>query len=91
MPRYLIERHLPGASLLSVEELRALARTTQEAVDSLGVPYTWVTSLVAGDRIYDVHEAEDEEAVVEQTRRGGFPAAVVSVVSHEFGPQVTGA
>ena len=91
MPRYLIQRHLPGASRLTDEELRVIARTCQEAVESLGVPYTWVTSYVAGDTIYDVHEAEDEEAVVEQTRRGGFPAAVVSVVSHEFGPQVAGA
>jgi hypothetical protein len=86
MPRYLIQRYLPGASRLTDDEVGAIALTCQEAVESLGVPYTWVTSYVAGDTIYDVHEAEDEEAVVEQARRGGFPGAVVMELTREFGP-----
>ena len=56
------------------------------AVDSLGVDYTWVTSYVAGDKIYCVHEAEDEETIREHARRGGFPAKSVSVLANEFGP-----
>ena len=51
-----------------------------------GVPYTWVTSYVAGDKIYCVHEADDAEAIREHARRGGFPADVVSVIANEFGP-----
>ena len=54
---------------------------------SLGVPYTWVTSFVAGDKIYCLHEAEDASVILEHARRGGFPANVVSVVANEFGPQ----
>ena len=46
-------------------------------VASLGVPYRWITSYVAGDKIYCIHEADDEEAIREHARRGGFPADVV--------------
>ena len=52
MPRYLIERDLPGAANLTTEDLAKIARTSNDAVASLGVPYTWVTSYVAGDKIY---------------------------------------
>jgi len=54
-------------------------------VSSLGVPYRWVTSYVAGDKIYCVHEADDTETIREHARRGGFPADTVSVVANEFG------
>ncbi len=86
MPRYLIERQTYGAHDLTHDELAGLARTWNEAVGSLGVPYTWVTSYVAGDKIYCVHEAEDDEAVREHARRIGFTASVVTEVTHEFGP-----
>ena len=85
MTRFLIEREIPGAGDLTLAEVAAIARTSNEAVASLGVPYTWVTSYVAGDKIYCVHEAEDVETILEHARRGGFPADVVSVVAHEFG------
>ena len=85
MKRFLIEREVPGASSMTADDLREIARTSNAAVDSLGVPYTWVTSYVAGDKIYCVHEAEDEETIREHARRGGFPANSVSVVANEFG------
>ena len=50
------------------------------------MPYTWVTSYVAGDKIYCVHEADEAEAILEHARRGGFPANLVSEVVSEFGP-----
>jgi hypothetical protein len=56
-------------------------------VDGLGVPYRWVTSYVAGDKIYCVHETDDAETIREHARRGGFPADVVSVVSAQIGPE----
>ena len=86
MPRFLIERHIPGASELTEEQLAGIACTSNAAVDSLGVPYRWVTSYVAGDKIYCVHEADDEETIREHARRGGFPADVVVTMAHEFGP-----
>jgi hypothetical protein len=84
--RYLIERNIKGASELSHADLVEIARTSCKAVASLGVPYKWINSYVAGDKIYCLHEAEDAETIVEHARRGGFPADVVSVVASEFGP-----
>ena len=87
MKKYMIEREIPGASRLTPDELASIAKASNEVVASLGVPYTWVNSYVAGDKIYCVHEAADEETIREHARRGGFPANVVSVVANEFGPQ----
>ena len=86
MPRFLIEREIPNAKDLTPEQLSGIARTSNDAVDSLGVPYTWVTSYVAGDKIYCLHETDDAETILEHARRGGFPANTVSVVANEFGP-----
>jgi selenophosphate synthetase-related protein len=86
MKRFLIEREIPGASDLTLAQLAEIAATSNAALDSLGVPYTWVTSYVAGDKIYCVHEAEDVETILEHARRGGFPADTVSEVVSEFGP-----
>ncbi|CAO5248676.1 DUF4242 domain-containing protein [Frankia sp. AgKG'84/4] len=87
MPRFVIEREIPGAGNLSQEELAEIARTSNEAVASLGVPYTWVNSYVTGDKIYCVHEADDAETILEHARRGGFPANSVAAVATEFGPR----
>lgn len=87
MPRFIIEREIPGASDLTLEQLAEIARTSNNAVDSLGVPYNWVNSYVAGDKVYCVHEAEDAETIREHARRGGFPANKVTMVANEFGPQ----
>jgi hypothetical protein len=86
MQRFIIERNIEGAADLSAEQLAEIAKTSNSAVDSLGVPYNWVNSFVAGDKIYCVHEAEDAETILEHARRGGFPADVVSPVANEFGP-----
>jgi len=86
MPRFVIERDIPGAGNLTQEELATIAQTSRDAVASLGVPYTWVNSYVTDDRIYCVHEADDAESILEHARRGGFPANRVSVVANEFGP-----
>jgi len=87
MQRFIIEREIPGASELTPAQLADIAKTSNEAVASLGVPYTWVNSYVAGDKVYCVHEAEDADTILEHARRGGFPANLVSPVANEFGPQ----
>ena len=87
MKRFIIEREIPGAGQLTEEQLAEISRTSNAAVDSLGVPYRWITSYVTGDKVYCVHEADDEETIREHARRGGFPANSVVVVANEFGPQ----
>jgi len=86
MQRFIIEREIPGASELSASDLAGIASASNAVVDGLGQPYTWVTSYVAGDKVYCVHEAESADVVLEHARRGGFPANTVSLVANEFGP-----
>jgi Protein of unknown function (DUF4242) len=87
MKRFIIEREIPGASELTKAELAEISRKSNIAIASLGVPYRWVISYIAGDKIYCVHEADDDDVIREQSRRGGFPVNAVSVVANEFGPQ----
>ncbi len=90
MKRFIIEREIPGAGELTEAQLAEIAVTSNAVVDTLGVPYRWITSYAAGDKVYCVHEAEDAETIREHARRGGFPADVVAVVANEFGPETAG-
>jgi hypothetical protein len=90
MKRYIIEREIPNAGDLSQAQLAEVAAKSNDVVAGLGVPYRWITSYVAGDKIYCVHEAENDEAIREHARRGGFPANSITVVANEFGPQTAG-
>lgn len=87
MAQFIIEREIPGASMLNREELASIAATSNEVVASLGVPYTWVRSYVAGDKFYCVHETDQVETVREHARRGGFPADMVVEVAALIGPE----
>lgn len=87
MKRFIIEREIPGVGDFSAAELADITRKSDTAMASLGVPYRWVTSYVAGDKIYCVHEAADEGVVSEHSRRGGLPVSSVTVVSRQLGPQ----
>ncbi|MBB3441315.1 DUF4242 domain-containing protein [Sinorhizobium sp. B11] len=87
MPRYLIERNIPGASKLTSEDLCNISAKSNQVVEGLDRPYTWITSYVAGDKIYCVHEADSAETVYRHAREGGFPADLVSEIASEFGPQ----
>ncbi|GAA4929769.1 uncharacterized protein DUF4242 [Actinomycetospora succinea] len=86
MATFLIERTIPGASDLSSEQLAEIATTSNDVVDSLGVPYTWSHSYVAGDKFYCVHQTDDADSVREHARRGGFPADLVVEVAATIGP-----
>src|SRR5262245_9347310 len=87
MPTFLIEREIPGAATLTHEELADITAKSNDVVAGLDVPYRWITSYVAGDKLYCVHEADDVQAIYEHAKRGGFPADVVSEVANEIGPR----
>ena len=91
MTTFVIERTIPGASQLTSDQLRDIARTSNEVVDGLGVAYTWQRSYVAGDKIYCLHETDDAETVREHARRGQFPADLVVEVAAEIGPETADA
>jgi hypothetical protein len=86
MPQFIIERNIPGASTLSAEELADISSTSNRVVSELGVPYTWITSYVAGDKIYCVHEADDAATILEHARCGGFPVDSVIEIAATIGP-----
>jgi Nickel responsive protein SCO4226-like len=85
MKTFIIEREIPGAAGLTHDELRGITKTSNTAVASLGKPYTWLHSYVAGDKVYCVHQAEDAEVIREHARAGGFPANLVAEVTSVFG------
>ena len=87
MPTYIIERTVPGASELTPEQLRDIAAKSNAVVAGLGEPYTWVTSYVAGDKLYCVHEAESADTVRRHAKEGGFPADSVTEVKTTIGPE----
>lgn len=86
MPKYIIEREVPAAANLNAGELQAIAQTSNNVVKEMGKPYTWVQSFVAGDKIYCVHIAPDEETVREHARLGGFPVNSVAEVKAIIDP-----
>jgi hypothetical protein len=86
MPTFVIERNIPGADKLTQDELKGISAKSCDVVAGLGVPYTWVTSYVAGDKIYCVHEAESADVIRRHAREGGFPADLVTEVSAIIGP-----
>lgn len=91
MPTYIVERDIPGANKLTAAELRDISAKSNEVVANLGRPYTWITSYVAGDKIYCVHEAESADAICLHAERGGFPANRVTEVVAVIGRQTAAA
>ena len=86
MPRFVIEREIPGAGKLSPQELQAISQKSCSVLDQLGPKIQWVQSFVTGDKIYCVYIAPDEQLVREHARQGGFPANSVAEVKSIIDP-----
>ena len=86
MPKYLIERNLPGAGKLSKEELHAIAQKSCNVLSTLGPQIQWRESYVTADQIFCVYIAPNEEMVREHARQGGFPANKVSEIKTMIDP-----
>ena len=80
MPKYVIERDIPGAGKLSAEELKNISQTSCGVLNDMGPQIQWVHSYVTGDRIYCLYRAPNEQMVRDHAQRGGFPANRVSEV-----------
>jgi len=80
MPKYVIERNIPGAGNLNPEELQAISQTSCGVLRKMGSEIQWVHSYVTGDKIYCIYIAPDEQMVREHAQQGGFPANSVSQV-----------
>ncbi len=86
MPKYVIEREIPGAGTLTAEELKAISQKSSGVLRDMGPQVQWVESFVTDDKIYCVYLAPNVEAVREHAQRGGFPANRVSEVKRMIDP-----
>jgi hypothetical protein len=86
MPKYVIERELPGAGRLSAADLQAISQKSCSVLNELGPQVQWLHSHVTDDKIYCLYIAPNEEAVREHARRGGFPANAVNRVRTVIDP-----
>ena len=86
MPKYVIERVVPGAGKMSTEDLKALSLRSCNALNRLGPQIQWIQSYVTENKIYCVYIAPNEEMVREHARLGGFPANQVSSVKTIIDP-----
>ncbi len=86
MPKYVIERDLPGAGKLTAEELHGISAKSNEVLNNLGPEIRWLQSYVTDDKIYCVYVAPDEDIILEHARCGGFPANKVTPVSAVIDP-----
>ena len=86
MPKYVIEREIPGAGQLSPQDLKGISQTSCGVLGKLGPQIQWVESFVTGDKVYCVYIAPNEELVREHARPGGFPANRVSEVMARIDP-----
>lgn len=86
MPKYVIEREIPGAGNLTSEQLKAISQKSCGVLQKLGPQINWVESYVTGDKIYCVYIAPNEALVREHAKQGGFPANRVSEVKRMIDP-----
>lgn len=86
MPKYVIERELPGAGKLSQEELQAIAQRSCGVLEEMGPQIQWIESHVTDDKVYCVYIAPDEQAIKEHARAGGFPADRISQIRRVIDP-----
>ena len=86
MPKYVIEREIPGAGNLTPEQLKGISETSCNVLRKMGSEIQWMHSYVTGDKIYCVYIAPNEEMIREHARLGGFPANSVSKVETVIDP-----
>ena len=86
MPKFVIEREIPGAGKLSPDQLQGISQTSCGVFRKMGPQIQWIESYVTDDKIYCVYIAPDEEAVREHAKQGGFPANRISQIRSMIDP-----
>jgi hypothetical protein len=86
MPKYVIERELPGAGSMSEEDLKGISQTSCGVLNEMGPQIQWLESQVTDDKIYCTYIAPNQKAIQEHAERGGFPANRVSEVRSTIDP-----
>jgi hypothetical protein len=86
MPKFVIEREMPGAGSLSPEQLQAASQTSCSVLRNLGPQVQWLHSYVTDDKLYCVYIAPDKKLIEEHAKQGGFPANRISEVRSVIDP-----
>jgi hypothetical protein len=86
MPKFVIEREIPGAGDLSAQDLQGISQKSCGVLQNMGPQIQWVQSYVTGDKVYCVYIAPNEEMVREHAQQGGFPANRISEVKSVIDP-----
>ena len=86
MPKYVIERELPGAGKLSADELKAISQKSCGVIRELGPGIQWVESFVTEEKIYCVYNAPNKEILKEHANQGGFPANRIEEIKNVISP-----
>ena len=86
MPKYVIEREIPGAGKFTADQLKAISQTSCGVLEEMGPKIQWIHSYVTGDKVYCVYIAPNEEMVREHAKKGGFPSNTVSEVAAVIDP-----
>ncbi len=86
MKKFVVERNFPGAGNMTAEELQFLSKASNDVIEKLGKPYSWVQSYITGDKIFCVHIAESEDAILEHAKIGKFPINTISEVKTIIDP-----
>jgi hypothetical protein len=86
MPKYVIEREIPGAGNMSPEELQAVSQKSCSVLQNLGPQIQWLHSYVTGDKIYCVYIAPSEDMIRAHAQQGGFPANRISEIKTVIDP-----
>lgn len=86
MPKYVIERDIPGAGKLTHNELREISQLSCRVLSKLGSEIQWIESYVTGDKIYCIYRATSDALIKEHAALGGFPANRISAVARTIDP-----
>ena len=86
MPKYVIERELPGAGKLSAEQLRTISQKSCAVLQKLGPQIQWIQSYVTDDKIYCIYLAPNGEMIQQHAEQGGFPANRISEIKQVIDP-----
>jgi len=86
MPKYVIERDIPGAGAFNADHLKAISQKSCGVLLKMGAQIQWVQSFVTADKIYCVYNAPNKEMVIEHAKQGGFPANEVNTVTAVIDP-----
>ena len=90
MPKFVIEREVPGAGSLSETQLREMSQKSVSVLKAMGPEIQWLHSYVTGDKVYCIYLAPDETTIQEHARRVGIPANRISAVRRLLDPTLAG-